>query len=92
MARKFRLTIECEIPNGVSTAEAKDYAITELERGGGNRHPDDPLFGGLKVTRIGTNHESYLLKGYQNAQARSTKDYLGDDDRGAREAHRDGSR
>lgn len=43
--------IQAEIPEGVTAAEAKDFAQDALETWGGQRHPDDPLFHSMKAPK-----------------------------------------
>ena len=50
--RRIQLMIEFEVPPRVSFAELRDFIITELESGGGNRHPSDPLFHSLENVHV----------------------------------------
>jgi hypothetical protein len=44
--------IEFEVPPRVSFGELRDFIITELESGGGNRHSSDPLFHSLENVHV----------------------------------------
>jgi hypothetical protein len=48
----MRVLVEFEPPAGVSFAEVRDFIIDWLESGGGNRHPNDPLFYSLRNVRV----------------------------------------
>lgn len=43
----MKVLIEFDPPAGADFADIRDFIVTELECGGGNRHPADPLFHSL---------------------------------------------
>jgi hypothetical protein len=49
---KMRLMIEFDPPAGTSFPEIRDFIIDWLESGGGNRHPNDPLFHSLANVKV----------------------------------------
>ena len=46
-----RLYIEITYPDSVGTKEIKDYCQDALEHWGGQRHPEDHLFGTVKAPK-----------------------------------------
>lgn len=46
------LTITGTVERGVTMADLKAFAQDAVETWGGQRHPDDPLFGSMDVTAI----------------------------------------
>ena len=46
------LQVLVEVPADVPISEAREYIQSELKDAGGCRHLEDPLFKGLKVTKI----------------------------------------
>lgn len=48
--KKTYFKIGFVIPEGAPLYYVKDYIRNALKAWGGQRHPDDPLFDGLKVT------------------------------------------
>lgn len=43
MARRVKFTVTLDLPVGVSIAEMRDYLLTEIKAGKGNRVPPDPM-------------------------------------------------
>lgn len=50
----FKVTVD--VPDEVTQAEAAEFIKTEIEAGGGNRDPNDPLFRkkNVKITHVST--------------------------------------
>jgi hypothetical protein len=51
-SRKLALLIEFTAPRGATFADIRDFIVRELESGGGNRHPSDPLFYSLADVKV----------------------------------------
>lgn len=49
---KMRVLVEFDPPAGASFADIRDFITDWLESGGGNRHPNDPLFHSLSNVRV----------------------------------------
>lgn len=50
--RRMTLVIDFEKPKNVSHSELRAFIIDTLEAWGGQKHPDDPLFGSLIDVRV----------------------------------------
>lgn len=50
--RHYIVVLEFEASNRASYPQVRDFITQELESGGGNRHPDDPLFDSLENVRV----------------------------------------
>lgn len=46
-----RMLLEITYPDSVDSHEIKDYAQAALEHWGGQRHPDDHLFGTVRAPK-----------------------------------------
>lgn len=52
-------TVKIDLPNGLdqeTATEIAEYIVDALQSWGGQRHPDDHLFSGLKTIRIKIGH------------------------------------
>jgi hypothetical protein len=49
---KMKVLLEFDPPTGASFADIRDFITDWLESGGGNRHPNDPLFHSLSNVRV----------------------------------------
>lgn len=43
-----KITIEYALPEGSNRDDVADFVVDAIESWGGQRHPDDPLFGSLR--------------------------------------------
>ena len=50
--RKMRVMISFEAPPDAAFADIREFITEWLESGGGNRHPDDPLFHSLRNVKV----------------------------------------
>jgi hypothetical protein len=46
------VTLTFDVQSGVTRTELREFIKTELEAGGGNRHPEDPLFRSLSNVTV----------------------------------------
>lgn len=54
--KKMTFKVTVEVPDELTQAEVAEYIQTEVEAGGGNRDPSDPLFRkkNTKVSHVST--------------------------------------
>jgi len=54
--KRMTFKVIVEVPDELTQAEVADYIRTEVEAGGGNRDPNDPLFRkkNTKVSHVST--------------------------------------
>lgn len=55
------IKIEYTMPQGTKAEDIADFVIDALESWGGQKHPDDPLFGSLRghMLSVVVNHKQY---------------------------------
>lgn len=59
-----QIIINYEMPEGATRDDIAEFVLDALQTWGGQRHPDDPLFGSLrgKINSLKVNNKLYDVK------------------------------